>query len=100
MYAHVDLKAVGGEEGLATALLVAHKRVFSSVCLLVCAQVACRAVGSGAALKHALVPLHLRERDTERETQTETERDRERHRDRERERERTKGWMEADGGIT
>ena len=57
--AHVDLEAVGGEEGLATALLVANKRVLPPVGLLVCAQVPRRAVGPCAALKHALIALHL-----------------------------------------
>lgn len=57
VHSHVDPEAVGGEEGLAAALLVTHKRVLSSVGLLVRAQVACCAVGAGTALKGALVPL-------------------------------------------
>ena len=59
MHPHVDPEAVGGEEGLAAALLVADERVLPSVGLLVGAQVAGRAVGAGAALKGALVPLYL-----------------------------------------
>lgn len=61
MHSHVDPEAVGGEEGLATALLVTDEGVLSSVSLLVGAEVACCAVGAGAPLKGALVPLHLTE---------------------------------------
>lgn len=60
----MDPEAVGGEEGLATALLITDKGVLSSVSLLVGAQVACCAVGSGTALKGALVPLYLETEDT------------------------------------
>lgn len=55
----MDLEAVGGEEGLAAALLVAHEGVLAAVRLLVRAQVPRRAVGPGAAFEHALVALHL-----------------------------------------
>ena len=65
MHAHVDLEAVGSEEGLAAARLVAHECVLAAVRLLVCAQVPCRAVGPRAAFKRALVPLHLREGESE-----------------------------------
>lgn len=57
VHSHVDPKAVGGEEGLAAALLVTDEGVLSAVGLLVGAQVACCAVGAGASLKGALVPL-------------------------------------------
>lgn len=57
----MDPEAVGGEEGLATALLVTDEGVLSSVSLLVGAEVACCAVGAGASLKGALVPLYLTE---------------------------------------
>lgn len=57
----MDLQAVGREEGFAAALLVAYKRVFTAVCLLMRAQVSRRAVGARTALKHALVSLHLRD---------------------------------------
>lgn len=57
----MDPKAVGGEEGLAAALLVTDEGVLSAVGLLVGAQVACCAVGAGASLKGALVPLDLME---------------------------------------
>lgn len=59
--AYVDFQAVGGEEGLVTALLVAHKGVLASVPLLVGAQVPRRAVGPRTALEHALVAFHLSE---------------------------------------
>lgn len=59
VHPHVDPEAVGGEEGLAAALLIADEGVLPSVGLLVGAQVACRAVGAGAALKRALVPLYF-----------------------------------------
>lgn len=62
VHSHMDPEAVGGEEGLATALLVTDKGVLSSVSLLVGAQVACCAVGAGTALKGALVPLYLADR--------------------------------------
>ena len=55
----LDALVVGGEEGLAAALLVADEGVLPSVGLLVGAQVACCAVGAGTALKGALVPLYL-----------------------------------------
>lgn len=55
----MDPEAVGGEEGLATALLITDEGVLSSVSLLVGTQVACCAVGAGAPLKGALVPLDL-----------------------------------------
>lgn len=48
--ADVDLQTVGGEEGLVTAQLVADKRVFSSVSLLVSPQVPCCAVGTTTVL--------------------------------------------------
>ena len=57
----MDPEAVGGEEGLATALLITDEGVLSSVSLLVGAQVACCAVGARASLKGALVPLYLTE---------------------------------------
>lgn len=56
----MDLQAVGCEKGFAAALLVAHKRVFPTVRLLMRAQVSRRAVGARTALEHALVSLHLR----------------------------------------
>lgn len=59
VHSHMDPEAVGGEEGLATALLIANKGVLSSVSLLMGAQVACCAVGAGTALKGALVPLYF-----------------------------------------
>lgn len=59
VHSHVDPEAVGGEEGLAAALLVTDKGVLSSVSLLVGAQVACCAVGAGTALEGALVPLYF-----------------------------------------
>lgn len=62
MHSHVDPEAVGGEEGLTTALLITDKGVLSSVSLLVGAQVTCCAVGAGTALKGALVPLYLADR--------------------------------------
>lgn len=61
----MDLEAVGGEEGLSTALLITHERVLAPVCLLVCSQVSRRAVRPGAAFKHALVALHLIEEEEE-----------------------------------
>lgn len=61
----VDLEAVRGEEGLATALLIAHECVLAPVCLLVCPQVSRRAVRPRAAFKHALVALHLIEEEEE-----------------------------------
>lgn len=64
VHSHVDPEAVGGEEGLAAALLITDKGVLSSVSLLVSAQVACCAVGAGTALKGALVPLYLETEDT------------------------------------
>lgn len=57
----MDPEAVGGEEGLATALLITDEGVLSSVSLLVGAEVACCAVGARASLKGALVPLYLTE---------------------------------------
>lgn len=62
MHADVDFEAVGGEEGLATALLVADEGVLAPVRLLVRAQVASGAVGAGTALKGALVALHLKDK--------------------------------------
>lgn len=62
---HVDLEAVGGEEGLSAALLVAHECVLAAVGLLVSPQVSRRAVRPGAALEHALVALHLTEEEQE-----------------------------------
>lgn len=59
MHSHVDPEAVGGEEGLAAALLITDKGVLSPVSLLVGAQVARCAVGAGTALECALVPLYL-----------------------------------------
>ena len=59
--ADVDLETVRGEEGLSTALLITHKRVLAPVSLLVRPQVSRRTVRPGAALKHALVALHLQE---------------------------------------
>lgn len=59
--ANMDLEAVWSEESLSTALLIAHKRVFTPVCLLVGTQVPCRAVGPGAAFKHTLVAINLME---------------------------------------
>lgn len=59
VHSHMDPEAVGGEEGLATALLITDEGVLSSVSLLVGAQVACCAVGARASLKGALVPLYF-----------------------------------------
>lgn len=59
----MDPEAVGGEEGLAAALLITDEGVLSSVSLLVGAQVACCAIGSGTALKGALVPFYLVDRE-------------------------------------
>lgn len=56
---HVDPEAVRGEAGLATAFLIADKRVLSSASLLVGAQVASCAVGAWTALTGALVLLHF-----------------------------------------
>lgn len=61
----MDLEAVRGEKGLSTALLIAHKCVLAPVCLLVCPQVSRRAVCSCAAFEHALVALHLIEKEEE-----------------------------------
>lgn len=55
----MDFQAVGCQKGLPTTLLIAHKGVLPTVGLLVGAQVACSAVGTRAALKCALVALHL-----------------------------------------
>ena len=55
----MDPEAVGGEEGLAAALLITDKGVLAPLGLLVGAQVACCAVGAGTALKGALVPLYF-----------------------------------------
>lgn len=60
MHSNVDFEAVGGKKGLATALLIADKSVLPAVSLLVSAQVAGSAVGAWAALKGALISLHLR----------------------------------------
>lgn len=57
----MDLKAVRGEKGLSTALLIAHERVLAPVCFLVCPQVSCCAVRPCAAFKGALVPFYLTE---------------------------------------
>lgn len=56
---NVDFEAIGGQEGLPTSLLVAYKGIFPPVSLLMGAQVACSAVGTRAALKGALIALHL-----------------------------------------
>lgn len=61
----MDLEAVRCEEGLSTALLIAHKCVLAPVRLLVCSQVSRRAVRPGAAFEHALVALHLTEEEEE-----------------------------------
>lgn len=58
----MDFQAVGRQKGLPTPLLIAHKGVLPTVGLLVGAQVACSAVGTRAALKCALVTLHLSEK--------------------------------------
>lgn len=62
MHPDMDFEAVGGEEGLATALLVADEGVLPTVGFLVRAQVASSAVGAGTALKGALVALNLRDK--------------------------------------
>lgn len=61
VHSNMDFEAVGGKKGLATALLIADKSVFPTVCLLVSAQVSGGAIGARAALKGALVSLNLRD---------------------------------------
>lgn len=56
----MDFEAVGGKKGLATAFLIADKSIFSTMCLLVSAQVSGSAIGAWTALKGALVSLNLR----------------------------------------
>lgn len=59
----VDLKAVRGEKGLSTALLITHECVLAPMRFLVCPQVSCCAVRPCAAFEHALVPLYLKVRE-------------------------------------
>lgn len=66
--AHVYLQAVGREKGFAAALLVTHEGVLAAVRLLMRAQVSCCAVGASAALKHALITLHLTHKHTKKQT--------------------------------
>lgn len=68
----MDLETVRREEGLSTALLIAHKCVLAPVSLLVCPQVPRRTVRPCAALKHALVTFHLIEEGEEGKVSTST----------------------------
>lgn len=65
MNTDMNLEAVWGEEGLSTALLIAHKSVLAPVCLLVGTQVPCCAVRPCAAFKHTLIAIHLMEEEEE-----------------------------------